>query len=156
MNIVSHVLWVICDVEHNDQGIFCHLTWGSGKKTQNGQKGLILKFKISNKKYSFLIQICLRIPMLYLVLVYNIYKSQKSDIKVLTSYHSSDITVIGGSKIDIPIWTFAWRLKMTSYLTNIPVFDNFKNEFGFYRHFPPPPPPIYIVGVWVKIFFTEI
>ena len=33
--------------------------------------------RILNKKYMFLIQFCLRIPMVYLVLVYGIHKSKK-------------------------------------------------------------------------------
>ena len=42
-------------------------------------EGQILTFKILNKKHIFLIQFCLRIPMMYLALVY-IYKSKKCDI----------------------------------------------------------------------------
>ena len=44
-------------------------------RLQNVKEGQILKYKILDKKHMFLIQFCSRIPMVYLVLVYDIYKN---------------------------------------------------------------------------------
>ena len=46
MNVVRHVLWVVCDVKYNGHGIFYHLTSRLGKK---GPKSQILTFKMLNK-----------------------------------------------------------------------------------------------------------
>ena len=98
-------------------------------KKVNKDKFWHSKFWIKN---IFLIQFCLRIPMMYLALVY-IYKSKKCDIRFWRNAIPQLLQSLGGggANIDISVWNL-W-LKMTGNLT----YSSFLFlKSGFYNNLP--------------------